>query len=74
MRPLKYFDGDRITDPLDAVREILAGRYIIAYGKRMHPSWMAAQQLHQINLAVQRGHVRFAVPNPDHPDFKKETP
>lgn len=70
-RPLKYLEGDRITDPLDAIKEILAGRYIIDGGKRQHPSWMGAQQLHQIKIATDRGHLRFAIPNPEHPDNKE---
>lgn len=72
-RPLKYLEGKVITDPLDAVREILAGRYLIDGGKRQHPSWMGAQQLHQIVTGVKRGHLRFAIPNPKHPENKEKS-
>lgn len=70
-RPLKYLEGDMITDPLDAVREILAGRYIIERGKRQHPGWMGSQPLNLIAGAVRSGSLRFAIPNPEHPDHKE---
>lgn len=70
-RPLKYLEGDVITNPLDAVKEILAGRYIIDGGKRQHPGWMGSQSVHLITSAVKRGHLRFAIPNPEHPDNKE---
>lgn len=70
VRPLKYLEGDVITDPLDAVKEILAGRYIIDGGKRQHPGWMVSQSVRLITQAVMRGHLRFAIPNPKHPENK----
>lgn len=70
-RPLKYLEGDVITDTLDAVREILAGRYIIDNGKRQHPGWMGSMPLNLIKGATMRGHLRFAIPNPEHPDHKE---
>lgn len=67
-RPLKYLEGEKIAAPLDAVAEILANRYVIACGKRQHPSWMASMPLQNIKAATMRGHLRFAIPNPEHPE------
>ena len=61
-KPLKYREGEQITDPIAAVKEILAGRYIIVDGKRQHPAFMASQSLHLVALTVQRREVRFAIP------------
>lgn len=72
-RPLKYLEGEKITDPLDAVREVLAGRYLIEGGKRQHPGWIGSQPLNHIKTSVKRGHMRFAIPNPEHPDNKEPT-
>lgn len=70
-RPLKYLPGEVITDPIDAVREILAGRYIIEFDKRQHPAWAAGYSLNLIRAAVKARRLRFAIPNPEHPDNKE---
>lgn len=72
-RPRKYLKGPVIKSPLVAMSAILDGQYIIVNDKPQHPSWMGAQQLHQIAGAARRGSLHFAVPNPEHPD-NKDTP
>lgn len=73
-RPLKYLKGEKLTDPIEVVREVLAGRYVIEGDKRQHPSWIGSQQLHQIRCNARRGIYHRAIPNPEHPDHQEARP
>lgn len=64
-KPRKYIVGDLITDTTEALREILAGRYIFCNHKPTHPSWALSWRVHTLHCFVQGGSIRKADINPE---------
>lgn len=70
-RPRKFLAGDIITDPVDVMRGVMAGQYIIERGKPQHPGWIGSQPMRHIINATEGGAYRTAIPNPEHPDNRE---
>ena len=60
----KYAKGAPIETTMDAVEEVLSGRYVIVGDKPVHPSWMRSQQLNTISNYVWRGVLFRAIATP----------
>ena len=71
-RPRKYIKGPAISEPLTVIHEVLAGRYVFMFDRPKHPSFLISMQVQTINFMTRKGSFSLALPNPDHPDRKKE--
>lgn len=57
----KWVNGDRITDPLEAIAIILAGGFLFEGTKVQNHGWMCGWQLNHITSAVRRGRIFKAI-------------
>lgn len=63
-KPRKYLVGERVTDPIEAVRLILAGEYLFIHERAVHPSFLRSVRLDTIANMAGRSLFR-AVINPE---------
>lgn len=64
----KYLKGRRALSVMEAVREIMEGRYLIWRDKPMHPGWMGSLPVNVLIQSCRHGVVFFAQINPEwHP-------
>lgn len=81
-RPRKFIPGPPIRSLNDLWARIARGEYILVAqpgrGKgrfqSVNPGWIASWQLRMTANAIERGSLRRALPNPDHPDNRKDAP
>lgn len=70
MRTRKYIRGDRLLVE-DAVRHILAGRYIFERTKPQHPGWAMSWPLGLLRSFCAGGHIYEAIINPEYVEKTK---
>jgi hypothetical protein len=71
-RPRKFIMGPVVTDPLPILHEVLGGHYVFMNGVPKHPSFVTSMQISTVALMANRGCFALAMPNPNHPQNKKE--
>lgn len=64
-RVRKYIIGEVIKDPIEALREIIEGRYIFCNHKPMHPGWSRSWQIGVLCNFVSHGSIKKAIINPE---------
>lgn len=75
MRPLKYIEGKPITT-MDEFSEVMEARQYIIHRltkQRINPGWAASWQFRMCMDGVRKQLFAHAIPNPENPDFQKET-
>lgn len=73
-RQLKFVEGPVIKTMDEFTAHVANGGYLIhrLTKQRIHPGWAMSWQFRQCFKGVQMGVFRIALPNPEHPAFKKE--
>lgn len=64
----KYLKGPPVMDIMEAVREIMEGRYMIWREKPMHPSFMGSMAINLVSNQCRHGVLFFARINPEYRD------
>lgn len=60
----KYLKGPPVRGVIEAVREIMEGRYLIWRNKPMHPAWMGSMPVNMLIQTCRSGTLFFAQVNP----------